>query len=224
MWKRFPLPAPTISIHPPRAGRDCIANAYDLSVKGISIHPPRAGRDNERRRVPTESTLFQSTRPVRGGTTLYPCFSHCAIISIHPPRAGRDVKLFPRDLTGQKFQSTRPVRGGTIADCIIANGLVFQSTRPVRGGTAGVAFARVFERISIHPPRAGRDSKIAQKCLRNFDIAAKSNHRTRLLKLFVKRMWACFHFFHLGIRCEPSDSFMTASGSHGQIIRTSSGS
>ena len=123
--------------------------------------------------------LFQSTRPVRGGT--YPVGEsyNSAEISIHPPRAGRDLKQFlPSHAV--EFQSTRPVRGGTVQRVAKIFEMVdfnppapcgagpqsqmslecragFQSTRPVRGGTCDAD--DLFEdcRISIHPPRAGRD-------------------------------------------------------------------
>ena len=57
-----------ISIHPPRAGRDVGINDMTKEICDISIHPPRAGRDEAV--VPTQlmAEVFQSTRPVRGGT------------------------------------------------------------------------------------------------------------------------------------------------------------
>ena len=61
------LPMGTISIHPPRAGRDQ-ALVGSIPYGFISIHPPRAGRDVRLAPTLTESERFQSTRPVRGGT------------------------------------------------------------------------------------------------------------------------------------------------------------
>ena len=57
----------------------------------ISIHPPRAGRDASAFLISTSCRLFQSTRPVRGGTyrRIYK-LHRLHSISIHPPRAGRD--------------------------------------------------------------------------------------------------------------------------------------
>ena len=146
-----------ISIHPPRAGRDT-NSAYKVYGRDISIHPPRAGRDTAEvvvvdyktdfnppapcgaglycTRNRTTATQFQSTRPVRGGTTrataTLPSWGYfnppapCGAgpppkpgavarnnISIHPPRAGRDPGAAYSALFGL-FQSTRPVRGGTI--------------------------------------------------------------------------------------------------------------
>ena len=64
----------TISIHPPRAGRDEKVAPRSMLDFLISIHPPRAGRDAELYMIVLCKILFQSTRPVRGGTPLlYRC-------------------------------------------------------------------------------------------------------------------------------------------------------
>ncbi len=81
-----------ISIHPPHAGRDVTQSLKNRSIKDfnppapcgagrscviflflaqyISIHPPHAGRDNSQMIGKKATILFQSTRPMRGGT---PC-------------------------------------------------------------------------------------------------------------------------------------------------------
>ena len=79
-----------ISIHPPRAGWDWIA-VIQGEMRRISIHPPRAGWDSRAISTNLQSKLFQSTHPVRGGTTV-----EFAVI-----------------VTDIVFQSTHPVRGGT---------------------------------------------------------------------------------------------------------------
>ena len=58
-----------ISIHPPRAGRDAV-RWLRVHGRAISIHPPRAGRDENAERLLCNLKVFQSTRPVRGGTSL----------------------------------------------------------------------------------------------------------------------------------------------------------
>ena len=85
------LPGSPISIHPPRAGRDgysrndCTHSDYfnppapcgagpgwitaKLTSDFISIHPPRAGRDFAAPPIRGAALSFQSTRPVRGGTS-----------------------------------------------------------------------------------------------------------------------------------------------------------
>ena len=105
---------------------------------------------------------FQSTRPVRGAT----------------PTSSKSSK------TNSTFQSTRPVRGATRLGAGTVLVKEFQSTRPVRGATcmfvvrcscmkhfnprapcgARPPGTRTRERndmISIHAPRAGRDSRPA---------------------------------------------------------------
>ena len=168
----------SISIHPPRAGRDRL-QIWSGFLRSISIHPPRAGRD-----LPPVDVPFS------------------LIISIHPPRAGRDgmaalskageMHFNPPSPCGEgqnnvdmlidsiTFQSTLPVRGGTHSRCSVSvhpryfnppspcgEGLLFQliywlksefqSTLPVRGGTAHPDEKFPGRLISIHPPRAGRD-------------------------------------------------------------------
>ena len=81
-----------------------------------------------------ESGLFQSTRPLRGGTF----------------RLGLGTM-------NCKFQSTRPLRGGTTKFVQMVITSRFQSPRPLRGGTAGHDSAELVTWISIHPPLAGRD-------------------------------------------------------------------
>ena len=56
------------------------------------------------------------------------------------------------------FQSTRPVRGETVMLHASSRPVTFQSTRPVRGETGDPAESVVEILISIHSPRAGRDS------------------------------------------------------------------
>ena len=101
---------------------------------GISIHPPRAGRDVYLCHNRCHIFAFQSTRPVRGGTILVK-FIVCIFL----------------------FQSTRPVRGGTTGPSNFSKIFIFQSTRPVRGGTFVNIPTSALVKISIHPPRAGRD-------------------------------------------------------------------
>ena len=145
-----------ISIHAPRAGRDEATEGLLAAVR-ISIHAPRAGRDTRpfaaspppvhfNPRAPCGarrscaacgriSSVFQSTRPVRGATTIQ--------------GNGQTVVC--------SFQSTRPVRGATLHSSKLENMTIFQSTRPVRGATL-ICWPCVLNlSISIHAPRAGRD-------------------------------------------------------------------
>ena len=167
-----------ISIHPPRAGRDEKERKLPASAY-ISIHPPRAGRDGFSQQEGKELTQFQSTRPVRGGTSRLPRARHLQTISIHPPRAGRDpFRWSPcgwsqyfnppapcgagrrRPSTSPNasyFNPPAPCGAGRSSRVRVRRGATFQSTRPVRGGTADAIVEDPDIKISIHPPRAGRD-------------------------------------------------------------------
>ena len=119
---------------PPHAGRDSPAGLGGRTGP-ISIHPPLAGRDRGRLRSCAHGTIFQSTRPLRGGTG--------------PPTGVHGAG---------GFQSTRPLRGGTSHFVTLTLDAAFQSTRPLRGGTIWRGGEAVTQDISIHPPLAGRDS------------------------------------------------------------------
>ena len=100
---------------------------------------------------------FQSTRPVRGGTSKSRSVIKGITISIHPPRAGRDsvdVIVIQRI---NDFNPPAPCGAGLVFSDINFIQAVFQSTRPVRGGTYIAGYSSPIYRISIHPPRAGRD-------------------------------------------------------------------
>ena len=175
-----------ISIHPPRAGRDhklhplqhrsCYFNPPSPCGEGrkrhgllqeadISIHPPRAGRDAVEDDKAIYDYRFQSTLPVRGGTPVVCVLTPAVLaISIHPPRAGRDLisSPFTRPTI---FQSTLPVRGGTgpagISFCIKG---YFNPPSPCGEGHTGILRTCRAGRISIHPPRAGRDKSHSCRC------------------------------------------------------------
>ena len=147
----------TISIHAPRAGRDNWVNAtfgcctdfnprapcgarleYDDGTKELKNFNPRApcGARPVTAEFVESWRQFQSTRPVRGATTLvenkFPeigisihapragrdpgiqaCIGCSSEISIHAPRAGRDFTDEQLNFYLKEFQSTRPVRGAT---------------------------------------------------------------------------------------------------------------
>ena len=126
-----------ISIHPPHAGRDAL-RWCNIRVRAISIHPPRAGRDPGRPLSQKEAAVFQSTRPVRGGTVGHFQVTPGILISIHPPRAGRDVSGKSTPLQSNHFNPPAPCGAGLW---------------PYRRKIACCG-------ISIHPPRAGRDQRI----------------------------------------------------------------
>ena len=124
----------------------------------VSIHAPRAGRDGIFFPGCASSTGFQSTRPVRGATSHFSKLDQQFSL-FQSTRPVRGATYFERAcLESLGFQSTRPVRGATIPSEVAATGIKFQSTRPVRGATTDNFHLLLFHQVSIHAPRAGRDS------------------------------------------------------------------
>ena len=124
--------------------------------------------------------IFQSTRPLRGGTTAGIATLQARAFQSTRPLRGGTCKRSMLLRCFMPFQSTRPLRGGTFcrstnraaqrhfnppAPCGAGLGFPrprsdatsFQSTRPLRGGTGGLLRESVARGISIHPPLAGRD-------------------------------------------------------------------
>ena len=101
----------------------------------ISIHAPRAGRDCNGPCKDALDKLFQSTRPVRGATeeSMRSQYSHHNF----NPRAPCGARPIGADTVpvSLSFQSTRPVRGATEVPFRALGIFLFQSTRPVRGAT-----------------------------------------------------------------------------------------
>jgi len=178
------VPRCTISIHPPRAGRD----RKPLSIvkdESISIHPPRAGRDKTTVDVVDDGLYFNPPSPCGEGPETYTVSDNGVTISIHPPRAGRDVLCRVPSLPLAYFNPPSPCGEGLNYPLFGTAYDPFQSTLPVRGGTAW-SRKRILPshfnppspcgegpesrepvhqslEISIHPPRAGRDPKPAIK-------------------------------------------------------------
>ena len=146
-----------ISIHAPHAGRDAAVVQIDFDRINFNPRAP-CGARLPASQLPEISSVFQSTRPMRGATGT-------------SANNKRIAKL---------FQSTRPMRGATRsmrtsstrarnfnprAPCGARHEpalsqlklIAFQSTRPMRGATwkrTGVDYSYD---ISIHAPHAGRD-------------------------------------------------------------------
>ena len=101
-----------ISIHSPRAGRDCRYPNAPL-ITQISIHSPHTGRD-----------LADSA--VQG---------HACGISIHSPRMGRDEGLGENAAGSGDFNPLSPHGERPPRLAIAGRGLLFQSTLPAWGET-----------------------------------------------------------------------------------------
>ena len=126
-----------------------------MNCKFQSTRPLRGGTTKFVQMVIT--SRFQSTRPLRGGTAGHDSAELVTWISIHPPLAGRD----PDDVQGQPlfadFNPPAPCGAGPLIRYWAQMEMQFQSTRPLRGGTILRGAAEDARKISIHPPLAGRD-------------------------------------------------------------------
>ena len=102
---------------------------------------------------------FQSTRPARGATAHRPGQWRGQIVSIHAPRAGRDApSAMAMAISCDSFNPRAP-RGARLQGSVnLSNPPLFQSTRPARGATRGRCPQHRLGLVSIHAPRAGRDS------------------------------------------------------------------
>ena len=89
------------------------------------------------------------------------------------------------------FQSTRPVRGATFFVSCLPLAMLFQSTRPVRDATGTPARSRMETQVSIHAPRAGRDSSFfcSDLSLRSFNPRAPCGARLRPFRLYTYILW-----------------------------------
>ena len=136
--------------------------------------------------------LFQSTRPVRGGTTKMNVKQSTINISIHPPRAGRDgFRYAGCNITPISIHPPRAGRdiGHTAHRLMAAD---FNPPAPCGAGRAAWLLRDCGSEISIHPPRAGRDVRQSAR----FAKAGISIHPPRAGRDRPppKRMAAASHF------------------------------
>ena len=147
----------------------------------ISIHAPLAGRDGWKHRYPRKADRFQSTRPLRGATSLIKGFHVTVGISIHAPLAGRDARHIQRFARAFYFNPRAPcgarLSKNTQRPCgrRYFNPRAPCGARPMYGGRARqpedfnprapCGARRDFDHhhhgavlISIHAPLAGRDA------------------------------------------------------------------
>ena len=113
------------------------------ALAGISIHPPRAGWDARTELWCRTPLHFNPPTPCGVGHIFYDIIKvQKRFQSTHPVRGGTsDRTILFRSCW--VFQSTHPVRGGTIGSPRKNKTSAFQSTHPVRGGTSFFAFFRM---------------------------------------------------------------------------------
>ena len=154
---------------------------YVLRVDNISvsIHPPRVGRDVWPRTVRCPVRCFNPPSPCGEGRPLAGSVAWWENVSIHPPRVGRDLfpylrkhagigfnppspcgeglKINPWTWLARSFNPPSPCGEGRREGPCCRRGSGFQSTLPVWGGTPPRARGGTDYPVSIHPPRVGRD-------------------------------------------------------------------
>ena len=127
--------------------------------------PAPCGAGPGRSRPVLAPSTFQSTRPLRGGTT--------------PPTLLADTS---------QFQSTRPLRGGTNMDVVQQNKKTFQSTRPLRGGTAGAEIVAPSSTFQSTRPLRGGTAILHKKTVQNIAYCTKSAFTLAVLSGFLALM------------------------------------
>ena len=125
----------SVSIHPPRVGRDRIKNYCNPDM--LDFNPPSPCGEGLPFDPSTKLELpeFQSTLPVWGGTTVHTTSLLPGYISIHPPRVGRDAKARRSLSRVSYFNPPSPCGEGPSLHAVDVTGCLFQSTLPVWGGT-----------------------------------------------------------------------------------------
>ena len=137
---------------------------------------------------------FQSTRPVRGGTTSqhiyivvcvisihppragrdvgFPSSGRAADISIHPPRAGRDFGAYTPVTDAADFNPPAPCGAGQLCRSLPCHTGEFQSTRPVRGGTFHMGYNVFCDLVfqSTRPVRGGTSQRLEHRRSRAISI------------------------------------------------------
>mgnify|MGYP006889140372 CR=1 FL=1 len=161
--------------------------------------PCGAGLLISARLVPTSK--FQSTRPLRGGTSSPPCFPR-SFPYFNPPAPCGAGHLPLAILTAlQYFNPPAPCGAGLEFENRLWGADKFQSTRPLRGGTA-----------ILH-----------KKTVQNIAYCTKSAFTLAVLSGFLALMRPFFLPNVHKFRCEPSEESLLAPRSHAYTIRTPSG-
>ena len=108
------IPPVLLYFNPPSPCGEGLSSMADFtSRESISIHPPRVGRDGQKLINPAQLPLFQSTLPVWGGT-LSPAVPALSWGHFNPPSpCGEGHDKAAISIGHIEFQSTLPVWGGT---------------------------------------------------------------------------------------------------------------
>ena len=128
----------------------------------ISIHAPLAGCDIDDLIPYANNAKFQSTHPSRGATrAIWIPHSWRKYFNPRAPCGARRCSGRPCCNLYGYFNPRAPCGARPARNKVGLLTCTFQSTRPVRGATLPVMHGVWDLRISIHAPRAGRDSGLS---------------------------------------------------------------
>ena len=175
--------AQLISIHAPLAGCDVSVGWMWSPAAYFNPRTP-CGVRHKRDRGRHHDTVFQSTHPLRGATTVTAAEPSNTLISIHAPLAGCDgglremayphryfnprtpcgvrLETAPFELTIEDFNPRTPCGVRPRRSSNGCSARKFQSTHPLRGATLTRCTGVCCECISIHAPLAGCDQAFAE--------------------------------------------------------------
>ena len=167
--------------------------------------------------------LFQSTRPLRGGTQTVRREIWPGKISIHPPLAGRDFRVSQLIIGEGNFNPPAPCGAGHPGHLDYNRVRQFQSTRPLRGGTSPIKQHPYMSRFQSTRPLRGGTAILHKKTVQNIAYCTKSAFTLAVLSGFLALMRPFFLPNVHKFRCEPSEESLLAPRSHAYTIRTPSG-
>ncbi len=206
---------PPTSIHPPRVGRDR-PPGWSRDQRGqISIHPPRVGRDRSCAAGPTARRKFQSTLPVWGGTTSTYGTLSLSIFQSTLPVWGGTLGRNARGTHTADFNPPSPCGEGRLlgTDHYCAGKISIHPPRVGRDLSRRLVHP-VRQGISIHPPRVGRDSERVQKVVLYLYTLNKFSHIFPYRILFPGRESGSRRHLFSKSKCEGPRENLGASSSH----------
>ena len=130
----------------------CIRYSYE-----ISIHAPHTGRDAPLWPHMVTRWKFQSTRPIRGATSLPSGRKLYYVISIHAPHTGRDCGARQRGSLRGHFNPRAPYGARRPSRCRCLHRGYFNPRAPYGARHTKNVLSLYSSSISIHAPHTGRD-------------------------------------------------------------------
>ena len=106
--------------------------------------------------------MFQSTRPRGARPRSNDNGKYFAVVSIHAPARGATNRIRCERMAKAVFQSTRP-RGARHNYSGLIYYLICFNPRAREGRDGGLAFVRLFQRVSIHAPARGATPRDAAR-------------------------------------------------------------